>query len=90
MVIVSEPPAQEQLLMAALAYVRRGWRVLPCHSIDPADGACTCGKADCTSPGKHPLTPNGVKRCHDSRGCDSGLVEASACRKHRHCHWRGQ
>jgi hypothetical protein len=41
------------LLAAALDYARRGWPVLPLHSI--RDGACTCGKADCDRPGKHPL-----------------------------------
>lgn len=31
--------------------------IFPVHGI--RDGRCTCGR-DCTSPGKHPLTPNGV------------------------------
>ena len=44
---------------AALAYARRGWATFPCHSIE--GGSCTCGKARCTSPGKHPLTTHGVK-----------------------------
>lgn len=42
-------------------YARRGIHVFPCHTIE--DGACTCGKADCASPGKHPvgtLAPHGV------------------------------
>lgn len=37
-------------------------RVLPIHGI--IDGHCTCGEADCVSPGKHPissLVSNGVK-----------------------------
>jgi len=29
------------------------------HSIK--NGRCTCGKPDCSSPGKHPRTPSGVK-----------------------------
>lgn len=36
--------------------------VLPIHGI--VDGSCTCGDADCSSPGKHPissLVPHGVK-----------------------------
>jgi hypothetical protein len=33
------------------------WAVFPCHWI--RDGKCTCGK-DCDSPGKHPLTANGL------------------------------
>lgn len=53
-------PQQGKLAQAALAYAERfGWCVLPLHSIK--DGKCTCGKAACPSPGKHPLTPNGVK-----------------------------
>jgi putative DNA primase/helicase len=44
---------------AAGGYAARGWPVFPVHSI--ADGVCTCGKADCGSPAKHPLTPHGFK-----------------------------
>lgn len=44
---------------AALAYAQKlGWPVLPLHGIK--GGKCTCGKADCSSPGKHPLVANGV------------------------------
>ena len=46
---------------SAIAFATRGWPVLPLHSIDQADGCCTCGNPNCDSPGKHPLTPNGVK-----------------------------
>ena len=35
-----------------------GWAVLPIHTIK--EGNCTCGRSDCGSPGKHPLTPNGL------------------------------
>lgn len=38
------------------------WRVLPLRW--PVDGRCSCGKADCSSPGKHPigdLVPHGQK-----------------------------
>ncbi len=38
---------------AALAYAGRGFRVFPVHSVDGA-GRCSCGRADCTSKGKHP------------------------------------
>ncbi|HCE18528.1 MAG TPA: hypothetical protein DEQ80_11775 [Anaerolinea thermolimosa] len=41
-----------------LAYAARGWHVLPLHSV--RGGRCTCGRADCTSSGKHPRTPHGV------------------------------
>jgi hypothetical protein len=44
---------------AARSYAKRGWQVIPLHSIH--DGQCTCGKADCSSPGKHPRTANGLK-----------------------------
>ena len=44
---------------AALSYAHRGWLVLPIHSVDT--GRCTCGRADCASPAKHPLTRRGLK-----------------------------
>jgi len=51
----------ESMQEAALAYAERyGWPVLPLHSIGLA-GSCTCGRADCGSPGKHPRTPRGLK-----------------------------
>jgi hypothetical protein len=43
---------------AALGYAHRGWRVFPLHGI--VNGACTCGRADCTSAGKHPLVRRGL------------------------------
>lgn len=45
-----------QLLLAALGYAARGWRVLPLWEIR-ADGTCACGKpndAPKHRPGKHP------------------------------------
>jgi hypothetical protein len=48
----------------ALRYASMGWAVLPLHSLRA--GVCTCGRADCKSPGKHPhndLVPHGV---HDA------------------------
>lgn len=45
---------------AAAAYVTKlGWAVIPINSIK--DGRCTCGKANCSSPGKHPLVRYGSK-----------------------------
>lgn len=52
------------MLESALRYASMGWAVLPLHSLRA--GACTCGRADCKSPGKHPhndLVPHGV---HDA------------------------
>jgi hypothetical protein len=51
--------AEQALLAAALDYARRGWRVLPLHSVDHL-GECTCG-SPCASPAKHPRLPDGVK-----------------------------
>ena len=47
-------------LAAALGYATLGLHVLPVHSITPK-GGCSCGKPDCSSPGKHPRTKHGVK-----------------------------
>jgi hypothetical protein len=55
---------------AALVYARRGWRVIPLHT--PADGRCSCGKPDCTSPGKHPRTAHGLK----DAACDPAVIES--------------
>ncbi len=52
---------QSVCLEAAIAYARRGYPVFALHSI--RDGHCTCGAADCGSPGKHPLgglVPHGL------------------------------
>jgi len=43
----------------ALQYAALGWPVFPLHW--PQDGMCSCGRPDCSSPAKHPLTPNGLK-----------------------------
>jgi Bifunctional DNA primase/polymerase, N-terminal len=63
-----QPPQEVQIhqqlsdstpLEAALVYATRGWPVLPLHSVH--NGECTCGAANCQSPGKHPRTANGIK-----------------------------
>jgi hypothetical protein len=55
-------------LKAAPSYARRGWKVFPVHSVN--DGRCSCGKKECTSPGKHPRTRNG----HKDATTDEGTV----------------
>lgn len=45
--------AGSRLARAALSYAGFGWRVLALHTPDAA-GACSCGREDCTKPGKHP------------------------------------
>lgn len=45
-------------------YVHYGWHVIPLHGVMVGRGGelkCTCGKLDCHSPGKHPVTQNGLK-----------------------------
>lgn len=49
----------------------RSFSLFPCHSI--VDGACTCGRRDCRSPGKHPLTQR-------------GFLDATRD-PHTHCQW---
>jgi hypothetical protein len=46
------------LLESALAMAAAGWAVIPLHT--PVDGACDCRRPNCTSPGKHPRTKNGL------------------------------
>src|SRR5258708_4716233 len=49
------------MMDVALLYAKRGWSVFPAFSVDEK-GHCRCGKPDCSSPGKHPVTPRGVKQ----------------------------
>lgn len=47
----------------ALDYVHRGWSVIPLHTPNER-GMCSCGRPNCTSPGKHPvgeLVKDGLK-----------------------------
>jgi hypothetical protein len=46
-------------LRSALDAADRGWQVFPCHGIDRRL-RCACGRADCGSPGKHPLLKHGL------------------------------
>ena len=55
-----EAAATGRMLLAALAYARRGWPVIPLHS--PSPGGCTCLAGPlCKSPAKHPRTVHGIK-----------------------------
>ena len=47
------------LVCSALEYAARGWFVIPLHS--PTARGCSCGRADCQSPAKHPRTAHGLK-----------------------------
>lgn len=46
------------MLEHALSYAARGWPVFPLHGI--VNGACTCGRRECGSPGKLPLVRRGL------------------------------
>jgi DNA polymerase I-like protein with 3'-5' exonuclease and polymerase domains len=35
-------------------YLARRWKTVPVHRPDSQTGGCSCGKADCAKPGKHP------------------------------------
>jgi hypothetical protein len=57
---VIDPAENNPLRVAALHYAALGLHVLPVWWLE--DGRCACGKADCLSPGKHPiksLVPHG-------------------------------
>ncbi len=46
----------------AQRYIGRGWMVVPLYTIG-TDGGCTCGKANCSDAGKHPMSAKGL---HDA------------------------
>lgn len=54
---------------AALQYARTGRAVFPCHT--PSPSGCSCHRTDCSSPGKHPRTSNGLR----DATTDNGVVE---------------
>jgi len=45
------------MLAPAVAYTALGWRLVPLHTPLP-DGGCSCSRASCASPGKHPRIPD--------------------------------
>lgn len=47
------------VLEFAQEYADKGWNVFPVHGI--RDGHCTCGNADCTRGGKHPIHSGGFR-----------------------------
>ena len=51
---------ENPLLIAALAYASKGWKVLPLYEPLP-DGYCSCLKSECKHVGKHPRTSHGFK-----------------------------
>lgn len=55
------------MLEHALEYAGLGLQVLPLYGINAA-GHCACGDPNCKSPGKHPMTKNGVKSATDNCG----------------------
>jgi hypothetical protein len=48
----------DEPVISALRLAEHGWPILPCHT--PNGDRCTCGAADCPSPGKHPRTRRGL------------------------------
>jgi len=72
----------DERLAAALDYSKRGWPVIPLHSIK-SDGRCSCGSETCSSQGKHPRTRHGLNDATvlDFRfelGGDTGQQQTSA------------
>jgi Bifunctional DNA primase/polymerase, N-terminal len=76
---------------AAQVYAARGWRVFPLHAPERRGDrlVCSCGRAGCDRPGKHPRTcctqcrkPPGARRTTCTCGCPwaihDGLNDASA------------
>jgi len=67
----------DDVLKNALAFAGRGYPVLPLHGISLHGGkrCCTCGDAECRSPGKHPherLAPHGK----DSSSVDQQVIRS--------------
>ncbi len=52
---------KNHMLDHALSYARRGLAIFPCHA-PTKTGRCSCGRDDCSSIGKHPRVPQGVKQ----------------------------
>src|SRR5947209_3864234 len=54
---------EADMLEAALAHTRRGFKVIPIHTpiFECGEVRCSCRKINCQSIGKHPRTLNGLK-----------------------------
>jgi Bifunctional DNA primase/polymerase, N-terminal len=52
------PTKTGTIVESAFGYAGRGWAVFPVHGI--VNGRCTCGRPECSSPGKHPLVRRGL------------------------------
>ena len=52
------------MMDAALHYAKQGWMVFPVHGIN--NGKCTCGRSNCGSPGKHPMSALAPHGCQDA------------------------
>ncbi len=54
-------PVSQSLSKAALDYATAGVAVFPCHwpAVAGLPGGCSCGRGDCGSPAKHPITTCG-------------------------------
>ena len=55
----------QKLVTVATALCRKGIAIFATHCIK-ANGQCSCGKANCPAPGKHPRTQRGWKDCTKS------------------------
>lgn len=60
---------------AALAWARQGAKIIALHGIDES-GSCTCGKRNCSSPGKHPVAELFPKGQHSATSNPRKIREA--------------
>ena len=66
---MTDQPANNPALQAALEYAAQGLPVFPVHSIGEG-GACTCGRP-CADPGKHPRIRTGAGLRNASTNADT-------------------
>ena len=82
----TEKSKRSQLLESALDYANQGWSVLPVHSV--VDGTCSCDKADCGTPGKHPRISGWQDNATVSPGIIKKMVATVAGRQSRCGAWQ--